>query len=181
MDALRKSIEDDDTLIEDAASVAGMTVEAYRMMQDIKQENERYKAQEAANVEEQRLFQHYQKLAGQAEQLKQQFPEFDLQAELQNENFLRMTSPEGGLSVEDAYFAVHHKELGPQMMAYGMDRAKQQMGQTLQAQRKRPAEGAMRAQGQAAGTMHIDPRQLTRQEREEIKRQVRMGKRVSFD
>ena len=94
---------------------------------------------------------------------------------------MRLTSPEGGLSVEDAFFAVHHRELAPQMMAYGMERAKQQLGQTIQAQRKRPAEGAMRAQGQPAGEMHIDPRQLTKQERAEIKRQVRMGRRVSFD
>ena len=67
------------------------------------------------------------------------------------------------------------------MMAYGMQRAKQQMGQTLQAQRNRPAEGAMRAQGLPAAAMKIDPRQMTKQEREEIKRQVRLGRRVSFD
>ena len=177
MDALRKSIEDDDTLIEDAASEAGMTVEAYRMMQDIKQENERYKAQEAANVEEQRLFQHYQKLAGQAEQLKQQFPEFDLQAELQNENFLRMTSPEGGLSVEEAFWAIHHRELGPQAMAYGIQRAQQQMSMTLQANRQRPSEGALNG-GKPAASLERDPRRMTKAERAELIRRARMGEEI---
>jgi len=177
MDALRKSIESDDSLIEDQAAEAGMTVEAYRMMQDIQRENERYRAQEAANVEEQRLFQHYQKLAGQADQLKQQFPDFDLQAELQNENFLRMTSPEGGLSVEEAFWAIHHRELGPQAMAYGIQRAQQQMSMTLQANRQRPTEGALNGSKPAA-SLERDPRRMTKAERAELIRRARMGEEI---
>lgn len=177
MDALRKSIESDDSLIEDQAAEAGMTVEAYRMMQDIQRENERYKAQEAFNVEQQRLYQHYQKLAGQAEQLKAQFPDFDLQAELQNENFLRMTSPEGGLSVEEAFWAIHHRELGPQAMAYGIQRAQQQMSMTLQANRQRPTEGALNGSKPAA-SLERDPRRMTKAERAELIRRARMGEEI---
>ena len=132
-------------------------------------------------LQDQMLREHFGKLSQQAEVMRQSYPNFDLQKELENKDFLRLTSPDVGLSVEDAFFAVHHKELAPQMMAYGMQRAKQQMGQTLQAQRNRPAEGAMRSQGQPAATVRIDPRNMTRREREEIKRQVRLGKRVSFD
>ena len=177
MDALRKSIESDDSLIEDQAAEAGMTVEAYRMMQDIQRENERYKAQEAFDVEQQRLYQHYQKLAGQAEQLKAQFPDFDLQAELQNENFLRMTSPEGGLSVEEAFWAIHHRELGPQAMAYGIQRAQQQMSMTLQANRQLPTEGALTGSKPAA-SLERDPRRMTKAERAELIRRARMGEEI---
>ena len=113
--------------------------------------------------------------------MRRLYPDFSLDKELQNPNFLRLTSPDVGISVEDAYYAVHHRELAPQMMAYGMQRARQQMGQTLQAQRDRPTEGAMKTQVQPAAQMRIDPRQMTRKEREEIKRQVRLGRRVSFD
>lgn len=180
-DELVKHVMDDDSLYEEAASEAGMTVQAYRQFMQIKQERDEMEAREQESVRDAQLREHFMHLQQQAEGLKQTYPDFDLMKELQNKQFMQMTSPEGGVDVETAFFAIHHKELAPQMMAYGMERAKQQMGQTLQAQRKRPAEGAMRTQGQAAGEMHIDPRRLTKQERAEIKRQVRLGKRVSFD
>jgi hypothetical protein len=58
-----------------------------------------------------------------------------------------------------------------------MERAKQQMGQTLQAQGRRPAEGAMKTQGQpAAADFNIDPRSLSRPERNRIYELIHKGK-----
>lgn len=180
-DELIKQVMDDDSLYEDAANEHGMTVNAYKEFMKAQQQLQQYQQQEAQRQELQRTTQHLDKLRQQAENMKQMYPDFNLEQELQDPRFLRLTSPNVGISVEDAYYAVHHKELAPQMMAYGMQRARQQMGQTIQAQRSRPAEGAMKTQGQPAAEVHVDPRQLTRKEREEIKRQVRLGKRVSFD
>ena len=180
-DELIAQVMDDDSLYEEAASEQGMTIPAYRQFMQIQQELEQRKAADAQRQEQERIYNHYGKLQQQAEAMKNMYPDFDLQAELKNPDFLRLTGPDVGISVEDAYYAIHHRELAPQMMAYGMQRAKQQMGQTIQAQRQRPAEGAMRTQGQSAAEVRIDPRQMTRAERQEIKRQVRLGKRVSFD
>ena len=178
---LIQHVMDDDSLYEEAASEAGMTVAAYRQFMEMKAERDEMQQREQESMEDMQLREHFGNLAQQAEDLKAKYPDFDLQKELENREFFRLTSPDVGVSVEDAYFAVHHRELAPQMMAYGMERAKQQMGQTLQAQRNRPAEGAMRGQGQPAASLKIDPRNLTPQERAEIKRQVRLGRRVSFD
>lgn len=180
-DDLIKTVMDDDSLYEDEANEHGMTIPAYREFKAAQEQLQQMQQAEAQRQETARIEQHYGKLQAQANAMKQMYPDFNLDRELQNPNFLRLTSPEVGISVEDAYYAVHHKELAPQMMAYGMERAKQQMGQTLQAQRARPAEGAMKVQGQPAAEVKIDPRQMTRKEREEIKRQVRLGRRVSFD
>ena len=79
-----------------------------------------------------------------------------------------MTSKDVGVPVEAAYFAIHHDEMMPQAMMAGMERAKQQMGQTIQAQRKRPVEGAMKGKGQAAADFNVDPRGLTRSERNRV-------------
>ena len=38
----------------------------------------------------------------------EQYPDFDLDRELQNPEFLRYTSPEVGQSVEQAFYALHH-------------------------------------------------------------------------
>ena len=158
-----------------------MTIPAYRHMMELENQLNEAREAEQRQQEEARIRQHFSRLQQQEQAMKQVYPNFSLQEELKNPNFLRLTSPEVGISVEDAYYAVHHKELAPQMMAYGMQRAKTQLSQTIQAQRSRPAEGAMKQQGQAAAEVKIDPRNLTRREREEIKRQVRLGKRVSFD
>lgn len=179
---LIKHVMDDDSLYEEAASEAGMTIPAYKQFLQMKQERDAMQAKEQQDQKRIMIENHFRDLVQQGEELKKRFPNFNLQEELKNPNFFRMTQPGVGLRVEDAYFAVHHKELAPQMMAYGMQRAKTQMGQTLQAQQKRPQEGAMRQQGQAAEVMKLDPARMTRQERERIKQEIRLNKRrVSFD
>lgn len=178
VEELSRIILDDDSLYEDAAEEAGMTVEAYKQFKALQDEHEARKAQEAQFAQEQMLRQHFEGLARQAEEFKKTFPDFDLQKEMANETFRRLTSPNSGLRLEDAYYAVHHKELAPQAMAYGIERAKSQISQSLQANKRRPTEGA--AQGGQSFNMSIDPRTMTREQREQLKQRVRRGERIEF-
>lgn len=178
---LIKRVMDDDSLYEEAANEAGMTVPAYKQFMQLKAERDAAEEREKQTMQQQMLINHARSLAQQSEKFRETFPNFNLSEELKNPQFARLTSPEIRMSVEDAYYAIHHKEIGPQMMAYGMNRARQQMGQTLQAQQKRPTEGAMRQQGNAAAEVKVNPARLQRPEREEIKRRVRMGEKISFD
>jgi len=181
VEELQKMILDDDSLYEDEAEEMGMTVEAYKNYKQLKEEHDERIARDNRNRQQEYFRNHIAGLAKQAEELKKTFPNFDFRAEMQNEKFRRLTSPEVGVSVADAYFAIHRNELTPQLMGYGMQRAQQQMSQTLQAQAARPAEGAMRNQGQAAADVRLNPATMSRKEREAIKRRVRMGEKVSFD
>ena len=166
---LTKYILDDDSLYEEAASEAGMTIPAYKQFMQMKQERDEAQQREQENIQTQMLQQHFAKLSQQAEEFKKQLPGFDLMTELrENPKFMQLTSPEVGLSVQDAFFALHRDEMMPQAMMAGMERAKQQMGQTIQAQRKRPVEGAMKGKGQAAADFNVDPRGLTRSERNRV-------------
>ena len=180
-DALVKAILADDSLLEEQAEQAGMTVETYRTMQQLEQENERFRRAEEENERNAAARAHYAKLAEQAEALKQRIPDFDLQKELFNPNdnrFLRMTSPEGGLDVETAYFAIHHRELEPQAMAYGIRRGMDQMAQTLQANQRRPVEGAI--QGGQAGNFQVDPRTMTKAQRQELIQRAKRGEKITL-
>ena len=181
IEELQELIMDDDSLYEDEAEEMGMPVEAYKNYKRLQEEHDAAIAREEQNREQEYFRQHIANLAQQGEELKKTFPNFDFHAEMQNETFRRLTSPEVGISVADAYFAIHRNELTPQLMGYGMQRAQMQMGQTLQAQAARPAEGAMRNQAQAAADVRLNPRSMTRKEREEIKRRVRLGELVTFD
>jgi len=177
LEELSELVLDDDSLYEDEAEEAGMTVERYKEFKALQDEHDRREQQDRENEERAFWQDHFTHLAEQAEALKQTFPDFDLETEMQNEVFRRLTMPGSGVSLEDAYYTIHRKELGPQIMAYGMNRARQQMSQTIQAQRARPAEGAMRSQGQVAADMKIDFSRLTRKERDEYRRQVHAGKK----
>ena len=121
------------------------------------------------------LRQHFSALEKQAETMRETFPGFDLRTELNDPVFVRLTSPMVGLSVEDAYFAVHHKELAPQMMAYGMQRAKNQMAQSIMANGARPREGGLNNQN-AAADMQMNFRAMNRRERNAVYAAIHAGK-----
>ena len=175
---LADDILSDDSLFEDEAEAAGMTVEGYRTFQQMQQENARLKAQEAQEREEMVLRQHIQGLVAQAEEMKKIYPDFDLRAEMQNETFKRLVAPNSGLKLADAFYAVHHNELAPQAMAYGIQKAQQQMSQTLAANRSRPVEGAIKG-GQPAD-VSVDPRSLNRAERQKLIERARRGEKIVF-
>lgn len=175
-DDLIAQIMDDDSLYEEAANEAGMTVSAYKEFQKFKAEHDQHIREQAEQQRQEAVGRHYMELTRQAEAMKAQFPDFDLDKELQNERFLRLTSPEIGVSVEDAYFAVHHKELGPQMLAYGMQRAKDQMAQTIMVNGARPREGGLNAPT-AAAKMDINFKSLSRAERNRAYARVHAGGR----
>lgn len=175
--ALSKTILDDDSLYEDEAEAAGMTVEAYKSYQRLKQHADEMDAREQQQAQEIEIQNHLRNLAQQGEALKQTFPDFDLRKELNNDAFRRLTSPNIGMSVEDAYFAVHRKELMPQVMAAGVRTAQTRIAQSLQANGARPMEGAMQGASTAAD-VHISPKQMTRAQRQALKDRARMGEKI---
>ena len=72
--------------------------------------------QQQRTVEQMKFQNHISKLEQQGEALKAVFPNFDLRTEMQNPVFARLTSPSVGLSVEDAFHAVHRQEIQAQSM-----------------------------------------------------------------
>ena len=179
VEALSKVILDDDSLYEEAADEMGMTIEGYKSFMQAQAENERLKKQEEMRQEEFEQREHFKNLWNQGEELKKIYPNFDLMEELKNETFFRLTQPNSGLSVSDAFYAIHHSELEPQAMAYGIQRAQSQISKTLQANRQRPSEGAMQG-SRGPGNVEIDPRRMTREQRQQLIDRARRGEQIEF-
>lgn len=178
VEELSELVLDDDSLYEEEAEKAGMTVEGYKQFKALQDEHDRRAEEDRVNQENAFWREHFTKLAEEAEKLKQVYPDFDLKNEMQNETFRRLTAPNSGLSLEAAFFAVHHRELEPQAMAYGIQRAQQQISQTIQANRARPVEGAMKTAQPA--DIAVDPRSLTREQRQKLIERARRGEKVIF-
>jgi len=171
-------VTDDDSLYEDEALQRGIPVDVLKQMKALEREHEEAEAARQQTLEEQQFRAHLQKLAQQGEVVKQTFPGFDLRAELQNNEFARLTSPQVGVDVMTAYQLVHQREIMPQAMAVGAQRTAQQISNSIQAGQRRPTENGVRKS--AALDVRDDPSKLSRRDREEIKRRVRMGERIRF-
>ena len=103
--------------------------------------------------------------------MKKVFPNFDLRRELQNPAFARMTSPNVGISVEDAYYAVHRNEIQTAAMQATAQKTAQKISNSIQAGAKRPSEAG--ASGQAPSVTTFDYRQASQKQREDFKKDLR--------
>lgn len=170
------AITDDDSLYEDEAIERGLPVEVVKTMSKLQKDNEALQQRESQRQNEVFFQQHVQKLAMQAEELKKTVPTFDLRTEMQNPRFAAMTSPNGGVSVEDAYYALHHKEIQQGSMIYAAQQTQQKVAQSIQAGKNRPAENGVRTQPTAQ--VYDDPSKWTKEMRREVRRRVATGEKV---
>lgn len=170
-DALSQKIVDDDAFYEDRALEMGVNVETAKHIVQMEQETSRLQQERQRTQEEQRFAAHFRELQQQSEALKKTFPGFDLSRELQNPVFARMTSPGGGISVEDAYYAVHRKELQAAAMQVSAQKTAEQISNTIQARGTRPSEAGTGAPSVST----FDYRKASKAEREALKQRIRQA------
>ena len=170
-DALAKKINDDDGYYEDKALSMGVSVETAKQIDQQERDTARAQREEARNLEEQKLRAHFEKLQQQSAAMKKVFPNFDLRTELQNPAFARMTAPNVGISVEDAYYAVHRNEIQTAAMQATAQRTAQNISKNIQAGNRRPDEAG--ASGQAPSVTTFDYSKASREQREAFKKDLR--------
>ena len=170
-DALTKAINDDNDYYEEKALEMGVSVETAKKLDQDEREAARIKAEQKRTLEQQRIEEHFRKLETQGNELKKTFKNFDLMKELQNPVFARMTSPGVGLSVEDAYYAVHRKEIQTAAMQIATQKTAQQMSAAIQAGQRRPSENGTSSQAPSVTTFNY--KNATREQREDFKRRLR--------
>ena len=174
-EALAKAINDEDEYYEDKALELGTTVEAAKRIDQQERGDAREKREEARNLEEQQMRNHFVKLEQQGEALKKVFPNFDLRTELQNPAFARMVAPgKGIMSVEDAYKAVHRKEIEAAQSQVIAQQTTQKISNAIQAGSRRPNENG--TSGQSASVTTFDYSKASKEQREALKREIYAAK-----
>lgn len=113
-------------------------------------------------------------VVAQARETQKRYPGFQLAKELGNPAFGSLLAV--GAPVRAAYELAHRRELILAAMGYAVRRARQSMAQELAQGRRRPAENAM--VGHAAPLQAPDPRQLTGDQRRDLRRRVAQGEKV---
>lgn len=127
--------------------------------------------QQQRTLEQQKFQNHIQKLEQQGEAMKAVFPNFDLRTEMENPTFARLTSPNIGMSVEDAYYAVHRKELQTASMQVAAQQTAKMISNAIQSGSRRPDETGSATQAPSVPT--FDYRKASPAQRSELKARIR--------
>ena len=170
-DALAKAINDDSDYYEDKALEMGVPVETAKKIDQQERETARNKVQAERTLQEQKIQEHIMKLEQQGEVLKKVFPSFDLRTELKNPAFARMTAPGVGLSVEDAYYAVHRNEIQVAAMQATQRQTAQKISNAIQSGSRRPDEAGISSQAPSVSTFNY--RTASKEQRNALKQRIR--------
>ena len=122
-----------------------------------------------------RLRAHYERLSRQAGELKARYPGFDLAAEMRDPVFVRLTAPGVDIDPGTAYEIVHRHSLREAQRRADLQRA----AEAVRSGSLRPDESALSGV-HAAQPVRTDPRNLSADDRRDIRRRVERGERVMF-
>ena len=181
-EALSRAINDDDEYYEDEALELGVSTETAKKLDQQKRDTARERAsiekdrqaqQEAMErtLRQQKVDNRFNQIYQQSKEMKKVFPNFDLKKELENPVFSRMMAPDMPFTVEQAYYAVHHKEIQTAAMQVTAQKTAQKLSNAIASGSKRPNEAG--TQSQAPSVTSFNYRNASRQEREAFKQNLR--------
>lgn len=124
---------------------------------------------EEGHREDMALHDHYRGLQAQSALLRQAIPDFDLDRELENPVFVRLTAPGMGVSLEDAYYTLHRREVEDS----ALQEKTRQISNAIRSGSLRPEENGTLSHVPAVTT--FDYRSASRDQRESLKRQIRLA------
>ena len=172
--ALKEKLDADDDHLEKEAMARGMTKEGYKLLLDVQNREQILQQKEKRTLETERFEQHIQKLSQQAEKIG-----IDLRKEMQNPEFVRLTSPGVGVPVEQAYRLIHQDEILQGGMQYAAKQSAESVAKSVASGQKRIAENGMTRKG-ANVIYRSDPRTMSKADRDEINRRAALGEKISF-
>lgn len=177
MAKLQSAVEEDTHYWENLAEEAGLTVEQYKAMEQLKKENAEFQKIEARRKGEQMANAQLQAWYKEGEEVKKNYPSFDFKAEAQNRDFLGLLRK--GVSVQQAYQLIHMDEINEATAKSTAQAVGAQMQARIKSKQSRPSENGMSSQS-AAIVRKDTVSSLNKKDRAAIAKEVLRGGRVSF-
>jgi len=173
---LAQAIDSDHAMWEEEADKAGMTTEQYMELQNLQRENAKLIRAEKERADAYQRQQTINAWMQEAEAVKQQYPAFDLEQEMQNPRFGAMLH--SGVPMLDAFHAMHFAEIQNYTAQSAAQQAEAAVAANVRANGSRPVENGTRQQ--SSFTVKSDVHKLTKADRAEIAQRVRRGEKISF-
>lgn len=176
LEALNRAIEEDTGFYEDEAARMGIPVEQLKQMRRMERENQQLRQTMDELRTRENADRVYRQWLEQEQETRQVYPQFSLEAEMENEQFLRLMR--SGVDVKTAYEVVHKDEIIPAAMQFAAKTAEQKVVNKIRAGSARPMENGV--QDQSASLVKTDVSQLSKADRAEIIRRVERGEKIRF-
>ena len=160
-EAIAKAVQDDDSYYEQKAMDLGVDTETAKRIEQLEQKERRSEEERQRQQRDQQLREHFQKMQQQANDIQSIMPGFNLQDALNDPRFVQMTSPEFGMSVKEAVWALHGDEIQAQAVNAVAQRAKLDAANAIRSG-IRPRENGS---SNAAVSVNPNMRNMSREER----------------
>lgn len=170
---LSQAIESDESLWAEAAEEAGMTVEQFRHVKQIEAENARFRAAQQQNIRQQMAQRQMEIWQGQVDELRAEYPDFDMEAEMQNPGFISMIR--NGASIKNAYEVTHLDDIKARLVNSTKENTTKQVTDNIRARGMRPAEVGGSQNGVP---LDFDLKNSTKKQREEWARRAERGETI---
>lgn len=177
-DGILKAVAEDESYYETAADEAGMSVEQYKKMKQLEAENAQLQAIRQEENRRKEFDAKYAEWSMQADFAKNEYPNLDLNTEMQNKDFFGLLTR--GIDVKTAYQVIHQDEIVQSAISTATQRTAQAVQQqtvnNIRSKGLRPDESA--GSSQAGFTFKADPHKWTKADREEIAKRVARGEKI---
>lgn len=140
IDNIKTAVETDDAYWEDAAAREGLSTEQYKHMKKLEAENAQFREAKDNAERLQQRDQMYQKWNTEAQELSKLYKGFDLNAEVQNPDFVKLLG--AGIPMRTIFETLHHDEILSGAMAYTAKQVAKKQIDAIKSGQNRPSEGA---------------------------------------
>ena len=177
VEALNKAIEEDDAFFADEAAERGITVEELKHIRQLERDNAILLRQQREADNRRKADELYANWLQQAEGVKEIYPNFDLNEELKNPQFVDLLHLPT-VDIKTAYRVVHHDEIAPAEMQVVAKTVESKVAKRIASNAKRPNENGVSATNSLRAKR--DVASLTKADRDEIRRRVALGENIEF-
>lgn len=176
VEALTKAIQEDDAYYEDEAMEMGVSVQQLKEIRRLERENAEFKKMKEEQANQEKASKLVAAWQEQAQQTKSVYPSFDMEAEMQNPQFVNLLR--SNVDVRTAFEVLHKDEIIPAAMQYTAQQTKSKIAKSIASGSNRPAENGISSQ--SAARVKSDVTQLSKADREEIYRRAARGEKITF-
>ncbi|MBS5652498.1 MAG: hypothetical protein KHW49_02850 [Eubacterium sp.] len=170
---LVQAITDDDALYEQEAMDRGIDIPTLKHIKSIEAQNKVFAEEMARKERDTQNMEAWQDILRQSEDVKKFYPDFNIETEMQNENFGHLVAV--GVPVKTAFETVHLEELQAQMAGVVAKNTAKKVANSVRANRKRSGEAG--GNGQSIQVKR-DPKLWTNEERDDIYERVQNGELI---
>ena len=142
LEVLQQKVDADDSYYEKYAMEHDISAAEARKIVTMERKAAQFDAQREQTEKQEQLRRQIMLLRQNAEKTKTQFPQFDLDAEMQDERFRRLCAANNG-DTTAAYMACHWNEILPATVKMASRQAQEQTARAVAANKARPMENGI--------------------------------------